>query len=104
MRPCPAHGGNAFARFNSKAVYKDNVQSYTTTEPAIDLTASSMLAFSWQIASAAPLSGEATLARGLAAPPWSANLGGGARRRAGCVLRTVRTGGDAPHQADRAPL
>jgi endoglucanase len=77
IRACPAHGGNAFARFNSKAVYKDNVQSYTTTEPAIDLTASSMLAFSWQIASAAPLSGAATLARGLAALPWI-SAGGGA--------------------------
>jgi endoglucanase len=76
MRPCPTHGGNAFARFNSKAVYKDNVQSYTTTEPAIDLTASSMLAFSWQIASVAPLSGEPALSRGLAAPAWSAGLGG----------------------------
>jgi endoglucanase len=50
MRACPAHGGNAFARFDSSAVYRDNAQSYTTTEPAIDLTASSMLAFSWQIA------------------------------------------------------
>jgi endoglucanase len=51
MRRCPASGGNAFARFDNAAVYKDNVQSYTTTEPAIDLTASSMLAFSWQIGS-----------------------------------------------------
>jgi endoglucanase len=48
MRPCPAQGGNSFKRFNSKAVYQDNVQSFTNTEPAIDLTASSMLAFSWQ--------------------------------------------------------
>ncbi|MGD1058736.1 MAG: glycoside hydrolase family 9 protein [Solirubrobacteraceae bacterium] len=51
MRRCPAGGGNAFARFDNAAVYEDNVQSYTTTEPAIDLTASSMLAFSWQIGS-----------------------------------------------------
>jgi endoglucanase len=55
MRACPAHGGNAFARFDSSAVYRDNAQSYTTTEPAIDLTASSMLAFSWQIAAARSL-------------------------------------------------
>jgi endoglucanase len=55
MRPCPAHGGNAFSRFDNSAVYRDNVQSYTTTEPAIDLTASSTLAFSWQIASARSL-------------------------------------------------
>jgi endoglucanase len=56
MRKCPAKG-NAFAPFNSKAIFKDNVQSYTTVEPAIDLTASSPLAFSWQVASAAPLPG-----------------------------------------------
>ena len=48
MRKCPAHAANAFARFNGKAVFKDEVQSYTTVEPAIDLTASSPLAFSWQ--------------------------------------------------------
>jgi endoglucanase len=56
MRTCPANG-NAFAPYNAKAVFKDNVQSYTTVEPAIDLTASSPLAFSWQVASAAPLPG-----------------------------------------------
>jgi endoglucanase len=56
MRTCPAGGGNAFARFNSaSAKYKDNVQTFTNTEPAIDLTASSMLAFSWQIAPPEPL-------------------------------------------------
>jgi len=48
MRPCPASGGNAFRRFDNAAVYEDNAQSFTTTEPAIDLTASSLLAFSWQ--------------------------------------------------------
>ena len=37
----------------AEAVYEDNVQSFTTTEPAIDLTASSMLAFSWQAAAQA---------------------------------------------------
>ena len=37
---------------NGKAVYKDFVQSYSTVEPAIDLTASSPLAFAWQIAGA----------------------------------------------------
>jgi len=42
-----------FAQFNSfNAVYKDKVQSYSTVEPAIDLTASSFLAFSWQMADA----------------------------------------------------
>jgi len=57
MRRCPPGRGESFARFDNKAVYEDNVQSFTTTEPAIDLTASSMLAFSWQIASSAPTGG-----------------------------------------------
>jgi hypothetical protein len=44
---------DTFAQFNgSGAVFKDNVQSYSTVEPAIDLTASSFLAFSWQMAGA----------------------------------------------------
>ena len=55
MRRCPPAGGNALARFNSKAVFKDDVQSYTTVEPAIDLSASSPLAFAWQVAAARPL-------------------------------------------------
>ena len=51
MRSCPPGGGDAFAPFNSHgAVYKDNVQSYTTVEPAIDLTAASMLMYCWRIA------------------------------------------------------
>jgi hypothetical protein len=45
MRACPTGGGDAFARFNSSAVYRDNVESYSTVEPAIDLTATSPLAF-----------------------------------------------------------
>jgi endoglucanase len=60
MRRCPAAGGgeaNAFKRFDSSAVFKDDVQSYTTVEPAIDLTASSMLAFSWQVTQARALGG-----------------------------------------------
>jgi endoglucanase len=69
MRRCPTGGGNAFARFDNQASYKDNVQSYTNTEPAIDLTASSMLAFSWQVASANPRPPEAsTDARRMASP------------------------------------
>src|SRR5262252_7325772 len=52
MVACPANGLDAFAPFNGNgAVFKDNVQSYSTVEPAIDLTASSFLAFSWAIAS-----------------------------------------------------
>src|SRR5437868_7824097 len=52
MRTCPVNGVDVFAQFNGKAVYKDFVQSYSTVEPAIDLTASSFLAFSWQVAGA----------------------------------------------------
>ena len=55
MRKCPVHGGDSFKRFDGKAVFKDDVQSYTTVEPAIDLTASSPLAFAWQEAQARPL-------------------------------------------------
>jgi endoglucanase len=70
MRPCPAQGGNAFSQFNgAKAKYEDNVQAFTNTEPAIDLTASSMLAFAWQIGSADPLAGEPGVAGGLVSPP-----------------------------------
>jgi len=49
MITCPPNGVNVFSQFNGKAVYKDFVQSYPTVEPAIDLTASSFLAFAWQI-------------------------------------------------------
>jgi hypothetical protein len=57
MRRCPAAGGNGLARFDAKAVFKDEVQSYTTVEPAIDLSASSPLAFAWQVAQARALGG-----------------------------------------------
>ena len=50
MVTCPPNGVDVFAQFNGKAVYKDFVQSFSTVEPAIDLTASSFLAFAWQIA------------------------------------------------------
>ena len=52
MVACPPNGVDIFSQFNGKAVYKDFVQSFSTVEPAIDLTASSFLAFSWQIAGA----------------------------------------------------
>ena len=49
----PPNGADQFSQFNGNgAVYKDNVQSFSTVEPAIDLTASSFLAFSWVIAGA----------------------------------------------------
>jgi len=53
MIACPPNGVDTFAQFNGNgAVYKDNVQSFSTVEPAVDLTASSFLAFSWTIAGA----------------------------------------------------
>jgi endoglucanase len=56
MRACPPGGGGPYARFDgSGAVFADDVESFTTTEPAIDLTASSMLAFAWQAAAPAAL-------------------------------------------------
>jgi endoglucanase len=71
MRRCPASGDNVFARFDNAAKYEDNVQSFTTTEPAIDLTASSMLAFAWQLGAPSPLAGEAAFARPLALAPFT---------------------------------
>jgi endoglucanase len=56
---CPANGVDTFAIFNGNdgaydkaevAVYRDNVQSYSTTEPAIDLTSTSFLMWAWRIA------------------------------------------------------
>ena len=50
MRTCPADGVDTFAQFNSAtAIFQDNVQSWSTDEPALDLTASSPMAFAWQI-------------------------------------------------------
>src|SRR5580658_2419381 len=66
MNLCPANGMDTFHIFNGndgpynasqKAVYRDNVQSYSTTEPAIDLTSTSFLMWSWRMAGQpAPLS------------------------------------------------
>jgi endoglucanase len=51
MRVCPPGGGDVFKKFNGNgAVYKDDQQSFSTVEPAIDLTAASFLMFSWRIA------------------------------------------------------
>jgi endoglucanase len=56
---CPANGADPFKMFNGNdgaydpsgiAVYQDNMQSYSTTEPAIDLTATSFLMWSWRMA------------------------------------------------------
>jgi endoglucanase len=51
MRLCAANapGDVPYAAYNGeKAVFADNVQSYSTVEPAIDLAALTPLAFSWQ--------------------------------------------------------
>jgi len=59
MNRCPANGIDTFKNFNGNdgaynskktAVYKDNVQSYSTTEPGIDLTSTSFLMWSWRMA------------------------------------------------------
>lgn len=50
MITCPANSVDQYAQFNGTAVFQDNVQSWSTDEPAIDLTATSPLAFAWQIA------------------------------------------------------
>jgi endoglucanase len=56
---CPSNGADTFEKFNGTdgafaasqvAVYRDNMQSYSTTEPAIDLTATSFLMWSWRLA------------------------------------------------------
>jgi endoglucanase len=56
---CPTNGADTFKKFNGSdgafdasqvAVYQDNVQSFSTTEPAIDLTATSFLMWSWRLA------------------------------------------------------
>ena len=48
MNLCPANGSHRFGAFNgSGSKFTDNVQSFSTVEPAIDLTAASPLAFAW---------------------------------------------------------
>jgi endoglucanase len=50
MRLCPADGVDVFAPFDNAAIFKDDVQSFSTVEPAIDLGASAPLAFARQAA------------------------------------------------------
>ncbi|HEX2433913.1 MAG TPA: glycoside hydrolase family 9 protein [Gaiellaceae bacterium] len=45
MRNCPPDDSDPYARFNSKAKFKDDIESFSTVEPAVDLTATSPLAF-----------------------------------------------------------
>jgi len=55
----PANGVDTFKIFNGSdgpfgtspfAEYQDNMQSYSTTEPAVDLTSTSFLMWSWRLA------------------------------------------------------
>jgi endoglucanase len=45
MRDCPSDNSDPYAQFNSKAKFKDDIESFSTVEPAVDLTATSPLAF-----------------------------------------------------------
>jgi endoglucanase len=50
MRNCPPDNSDPFAQFNSSAKFKDDIESFSTVEPAVDLTATSPLAFARQAA------------------------------------------------------
>jgi endoglucanase len=46
MRQCPADGSDPFKQFNSsQGKFRDEMESFSTVEPAVDLTATSPLAF-----------------------------------------------------------
>jgi len=50
-KACPQNSADSFSQFNGNgAVYKDNVEFYSTVEPAIDLTAPSFLMLAWRMA------------------------------------------------------
>jgi endoglucanase len=50
MRNCPPDDSDAFAQFNGTAKFRDDIESFSTVEPAVDLTATSPLAFARQAA------------------------------------------------------
>jgi endoglucanase len=59
MNLCPANGVDTFKKFNGnngahdpsvEALYQDNMQSFSTTEPGIDLSSTSFLMWSWRMA------------------------------------------------------
>jgi endoglucanase len=59
MNLCPVDGVDIYKKFNGNdgnydrsqaALFQDNMQSYSTTEPGIDLTATSFLMWSWRMA------------------------------------------------------
>ena len=50
MRACPVNGRDRYRRFTGKgARFDDDVRNYPSTEPAVDLTASSPLMFAWRM-------------------------------------------------------
>jgi endoglucanase len=50
MRNCPGDDSDAYAVFNSsRAKFKDDIESFSTVEPAVDLSALSPLAFARQV-------------------------------------------------------
>jgi endoglucanase len=50
MRNCPPDDSDSFAQFNGTAKFRDDIESFSTVEPAVDLTATSPLAFARQAA------------------------------------------------------
>ncbi|MFL6226257.1 MAG: glycoside hydrolase family 9 protein, partial [Actinomycetes bacterium] len=50
MRNCPPDDSDPFAPFNGTAKFRDDIESFSTVEPAVDLTATSPLAFARQAA------------------------------------------------------
>ena len=50
MENCPPDDSDRFAPFNSTAKFRDDIESFSTVEPAVDLTATSPLAFARQAA------------------------------------------------------
>jgi endoglucanase len=45
MNNCPADDSDPYDQFNGKAKFRDDIESFSTVEPAVDLTATSPLAF-----------------------------------------------------------
>jgi endoglucanase len=55
MNNCPPDDSDPYAQFNgSHAKFKDDIESFSTIEPAVDLTATSPLAFAWQTVAPPP--------------------------------------------------
>jgi endoglucanase len=49
--PCPSHEADGFSKLDGNGVrYRDTTKFYSTVEPAIDFTSSSLLMFAWRAA------------------------------------------------------